>query len=196
MTMGKLVAYRRAPESSSDLSDEALVAGCATGDAAALAVLFRRHNVALYRFLTRLAGVDSRDLDDLVQTTFIAVNTAAPTFRRGSTVKTWIFGIAVNVVGKHVRGEVRNRSMRAKLEELPSEAKAGPASQAEHNEILARLESALANLSNDLRAVFVLCVIEGVPGKEAAAVLGIREGTLWRRLHEARVELRRAVEGT
>ena len=28
---------------------------------------------------------------------------------------------------------------------------------------------------------------EGVPGKEAAEVLGIREGTLWRRLHEARV---------
>ncbi len=194
--MGKLIAYRPTSEDPSELSDEALVAACGTNDPTALALLFRRHSAALQRFLSRLAGVDARDLEDLVQATFIAVNTAAAGFRGTSSVRTWILGIAANIVGKHVRGELRRRTLRTKIAEIPREPIRGPDQQAEHNQTLARLEAALADLPHDLRAAFVLCVIESVPGKDAAEVLGIREGTLWRRLHEARVQLRQAVEGT
>lgn len=194
--MGTLVAYRRPTDGSSELSDEALVAACAVGEAAALAALFRRHNVALYRFVSRLAGVDERDLDDLVQATFLAVSGAAGSFAGTSTVKTWIFGIAVNVVGKHVRGEIRRRVKHARMVELPDHQPTGPESLAANREILQRLEDAMAKLPHELRAVFVLVVVEGVSGKHAASVLGIREGTLWRRVHEARTELRQAVEGT
>jgi len=194
--MGKLVAVHVAADTPAALSDEALLAGVATGDTAALAALYRRHHAALYRFLSRLAGVDSRDLDDLVQAAFIAVHGAAASFAGTSTVKTWIYGIAINVVGKHVRTEVRRRAKHARLVEIPADAPVGPASLAEHRELLARLRDALANLSHELRSVFVLCVVEGVSGREAAAVLGIREGTLWRRLHDARTELRHALEGT
>jgi RNA polymerase sigma-70 factor (ECF subfamily) len=72
----------------------------------------------------------------------------------------------------------------------------GPDSLVEHRQLLRRLETALADLPHQLRVVFVLCAVEEVPGKEAAHVLGIREGTLWRRLHEARTALREAVEAT
>lgn len=194
--MGKLVAYRQLQGAAGELSDAALVAACATGDPAALAALFRRHSPALVRFLSRLVGVDSRDVDDLVQATFLAVSHASASFAGASSVKTWLFGIASNIAGKHVRSEVRRRSMRDNVAKLAVVEPIGPDSLAEHRQLLRRLETALANLPHELRVVFVLCVVEGVPGKEAAHVLGLREGTLWRRLHEARTELRQAVEGT
>ena len=126
MTRGKLVAYRPVRGDAGELTDEALVAASATGDPAALAALFRRHRGAVVRFLSRLVGVDSRDVDDLVQATFIAVSRAAASYARASSVKTWLFGIASNVAGKHVRGEVRRRALRANAAEL---ATVGPMSR-------------------------------------------------------------------
>ena len=38
-----------------------------------------------------------------------------------------------------------------------------------------------------------MCELEETPGKDAAEALGVPEGTLWRRLHEAREALRRAM---
>jgi len=57
------------------------------------------------------------------------------------------------------------------------------------------LAAALDRLPHDLRTVYVLCDLEDLPGVEAARVLGLRDGTLWRRLHEARRALREAIEG-
>ena len=55
----------------------------------------------------------------------------------------------------------------------------------------------LAALPVALRECFVLCQLEGVSGPEAARALGIRPGTLYRRIHDARQRLRAAVgEGT
>jgi RNA polymerase sigma-70 factor (ECF subfamily) len=49
-----------------------------------------------------------------------------------------------------------------------------------------RLESAIAALTPKLREVFVLVYLQGLSGAEAGAVLGIREGAVWKRLHTAR----------
>lgn len=193
--MGRVLAFRRGQGSDAmDLTDEALVAACATGDPAALAALFRRHSAAIVRFLSRLVGVDSRDVDDLAQVTFVAVSRAAASFSGKSSVKTWMFGIASKVAGKHVRGEVRRRVLRANAAELAVVETARPDALAEQRQLLRRIEGALAELPHELRVVFVMCAIEDVPGKEAAQVLGLREGTLWRRLHEARTLLRGSVE--
>ena len=48
-------------------------------------------------------------------------------------------------------------------------------------------------LTPALREIYVLCVIEEMPGKEAAAALGIREASVWRRLTDAREALRTAI---
>ena len=194
--MGKLIAYRSIRGDATELSDVALVAACATGDHAALAALFRRHSAALVRFVSRLVGVDSKDVDDVVQATFLGVWHAAARFTVASSVKTWLFGIASNVAAKHVRGEARRRAMRANVASLVVADAIGPDALVAQRQLLAKVEVALARLPLELRVVFVMCVIEDVPGKEAAHVLGLREGTLWRRLHEARAELRAIVEGT
>ncbi|MBV8762309.1 MAG: RNA polymerase sigma factor [Deltaproteobacteria bacterium] len=192
--MGTLVAFQSAMADDSEISDVALVAAVSTGDRAALATLYRRHHAVVYRFVARLAGVGSGDLDDLVQATFLAVHRAAARYEERASVTTWILAIAVRIVGKHVRTEVRRRGLHSRIAELRVEPPTAPDATAERRELLRRVERGLLDLPHELRAVFVLCVVEGVSGKDAAAALGMREGTLWRRLHEARTKLREAME--
>lgn len=202
MSAGKLLPLRRrqtvpeatpAPEPS--ISDAALLAACALGDGAALGALFDRHHRSVERFVGRLAHSSSEELADLVQTTFIEVNRAARAFKGRSTVRTWIFGIAANVVRHHVRGEMRRRALLADVTSLAALNGGAPDETAVHRQRLRRLHDALHALPPALRETFVLCELEDVSGAEAARALGVREGTLWWRLHEARRRLRAAVDG-
>jgi RNA polymerase sigma-70 factor (ECF subfamily) len=192
---GKLVPFRREPAvPSAVLSDDTLVAECAAGVNGALAELFRRHGDRVRRVLARLRGVDRRDLDDLVQATFIEVYLSAPRFESRAAVGTWILSIAVNVMRHHVRGEARRRALKTAAERIDLQAASRPDEDAARRQLMARLESALAALPQDLQLAFTMCELEGIRGVDAARVLGMREGTLWRKLHEARCRLREALE--
>jgi RNA polymerase sigma-70 factor, ECF subfamily len=192
---GKMVPFRRAkPSPTTSLSDEALVAACVAGDNGALADLFKRHGDRVYRVLARLPGVDKRDLDDLVQATFIEVYRAAPRFASRAAVGTWILGIAINVMRHHVRGEVRRRALVAAADAADARIASRPDEDAARRQLMQRLEGALEALPEDMQLAFSMCELEGIKGVEVARILGMREGTLWRKLHEARVRLRQALE--
>lgn len=194
--IGRLLPFRRPDPSPGELSDDALVAACAAGDPAALAALFDRHHQAVHRFLARLAGVDDHAVDDLMQDVFLQAFESARRFRGGASVRTWLLGIAVNLARRYVRTDVRRKARGAAfLARLASSPTRSPAAKAERDELLGRVHRAMQELSHDLREAFVLCDIEGVRGVDAARALGLREGTLYRRLHDARLALRRAAQG-
>ena len=67
--------------------------------------------------------------------------------------------------------------------------------QARDGHLLARLPDAIAALPHELRTAFVIVDLEGEKGCDAAHALGIPEGTLWRRLFQARTALRKAIDG-
>src|SRR5262249_54293062 len=174
MSAGKLLPLRRpvpAPEEIEAISDAALLAACALGDGAALGALFDRHHRSVERFIGRLARSSTEELADLVQTTFIAVNRAARAFKGRSTVRTWIFGIAANVVRHHVRGEMRRRALLAEVTTRGAVNGGAPDETAEQRQLLRRLHDALHALPPVLRETFVLCELEEVPGTEAARAL-------------------------
>lgn len=195
--LGKIVPLRRAaPPAEASIPDATLLAAVAVGDVEALGVLFDRHHRAVERFAGRLAFGSSAELGDLVQTTFIEVRRSARAFRGGSAVRTWIFSIAANVVRHHLRGESRRRAMlAAATSHPPPQGTAPPDEQVAHRQLLERLQRALAALPVELREAFVMCELEEVPGAEAARALGLRQGTLWWRLHAARRRLRAALQG-
>jgi RNA polymerase sigma-70 factor (ECF subfamily) len=185
-------ADAREPE---PLSDEALVAACATGDTAALAALFDRHNRLVLRFVSRASTAGAGDAEDLAQTTFIEMWRASPQFRGRGSARSWILGIAANLVRHYVRGEVRRRSAMAGLAEHPERGAVRPDDLAARRQLLDRLAAAIDDLPHDLRVAFVLCDLEEVPAVEAARALGVRQGTMWRRLHDARRRLRDILAG-
>jgi RNA polymerase sigma-70 factor (ECF subfamily) len=195
MTAAKLVPLRRVSGTVDEISEEALVAACALGDAAAMGALIDRFQAPVYRFVSRLLGSDGTDRDDVVQSTFVEVSRSAATFRGGSRVRVWIFGIAANLARNHIRSAVRRRRMEAALAAVPEPRVVRPDDEAARRELLLQLNAALSRLPHNLREAFVLCDLEDVSGRDAAATLGVREGTIWRRVHEARRALRAAIEG-
>jgi RNA polymerase sigma-70 factor (ECF subfamily) len=190
----KLVPLRRISGDITEMSDEALVAACGTGDAPALGALFDRFHTAVYRFAARLAMTDDLARDDLVQATFLEVRRAAPAFRGTSSVKTWILGISANIARHTLRAERRRRAHQAGFLERSPTATEPLDDQVERRKLLARVAEALAGLPRDQQIAFLLCDLEQLPGVEVARVLDIPEGTLWRRLHTARKAMRQAIE--
>ncbi len=193
---GKLIALRRVQGATREMSDEALLAACGVGEAAALGALFDRHHRVVYRFLSRAATTSADDVDDLVQTTFLEAWRSAKRYKSKGSVRSWLFGIAANVSRHYVRGEVRRRMAYAGFTDQRPNDLDSPAVAAERNELVDQLEVALRALSHDQRVAFVMCDLEGIPGVEAARTLGVRKGTMWRRLHDARKALRAVLDGS
>jgi len=191
---GKLVALRRGAGAIADMSDEALLAACGTGDTAALDALFERFSAAVYRFAGRLPTTDELARDDLVQATFLEVRRTARRFRGTSSVKTWILGVAANVARHQLRSERRRRAHQARYAERLAAVSERPDDEAERCELLRRVADALAALPHNQQVAFILCDLEEVPGVEVARALRVPEGTLWRRLHVARKAVRAALE--
>jgi RNA polymerase sigma-70 factor, ECF subfamily len=175
------------------VSDQALVIACAEGETRALGELFDRYNLIVYRFFSRMLGRDHAELDELVSETFLNVHQAARKFRGDASVKTWITAIAANVARHHIRSESRRRAFLRLFQGRHSERGEDESRVAEHRDLVRRVGKLLGALPYDLRVVFVMCDLEEIPGADAARALGVPEGTLWRRLHEARKSLRAAL---
>jgi RNA polymerase sigma-70 factor (ECF subfamily) len=190
----RLLPFRR-PSALRQLPDNALLSAVATGDNAALEELFQRLGDLVHRILSRLRTIDRRDLDDVVQNTFLEVQRSAASYDGRATVGTWVIGIAMNVARHHARGEVRRRAAVSAIAELPVTAiPALPDDEVAHRQLLARLAAAFDDLPHDLQIAFTLCDLEGMRGVEVARILAIPEGTLWRRLHDARSRLRDRID--
>jgi RNA polymerase sigma-70 factor (ECF subfamily) len=192
-TLARIIPLHRPSADLADLGDAAVVAACATGDGVARAALFERHVDAIHRFTSRmLCGRDGAD--DLVQATFLAAFGAAGRFQAGRSVRSWLYGIAANLVRDHARREGRRRRTLAAVAALYRD-EPSVSLDAITRERLARLPAAIAGLSHDHRAALVLVDLEDQAGKDAARALGIPDGTLWRRVFEARRAVRAAVDG-
>jgi RNA polymerase sigma-70 factor (ECF subfamily) len=185
---GKLLQLRAEPRVE-DLTDEGLVAACATGDRAARALLFERHVDVVHRFVARMRCSDADSVDDLVQATFLGAFQSAARFR-GGHVRGWLYGIAANHVRAYARREIRRKHA------LHLVAETSPRSHAPTDAaMIARLPAAIDALPHDLRVALVLVDLEGERGSDAAAALGIPEGSLWRRVSHARRALRVSLGG-
>lgn len=192
MKKGQLVQLRPSARMGAlvdEMSDAGLVAACAASDRTARTLLFERHVDAIHRFVSRMRASDADVVDDLVQATFVRAFQSAARFR-GTSARSWLYGIAANVVREYARKEIRRkRAMGAVAEVLPRSAPAGDP------HLRARLPEAIEELPHELRAAFVLVDLAGERGCDAAAALGIPEGTLWRRIFEARTALRVRIAG-
>jgi len=188
---GSLHPLRRLEGSAEEMSDTALVAAAATGDAAAMAALFDRFHPAVHRFLARLAP--AADVDDLVHATFLEAFASAARYRGGSIVRTWLFGIALNVSRHHHRGEHRRQAFLTSLQQHQPGEGGRPDQTVESRELVERVSAALDALSHERRAVFLLCEVEELSGAEAARALGAPPGTIGRWLFEARAAVRAAL---
>ena len=173
--------------------DATLVAACLAGDRAAERALFRTHRTRVHSTLWRVLG-GGRELDDLIQETFLEVFRSLKGFRGEAKLSTWIDRIAVRVAWRWIAAK---KATPPPLELVDDVAAGGPSgeSRAHAREGVRRLYEALAALPPMARVAFCLVELDGRSIKEAAALLGATTIATKVRVFRARRELiRRAAE--
>lgn len=174
-------------------TDTQLFERLARGELGPLGELFDRHHASVRGFAVRLLGGAS-DADDLVQETFLTASRAAGSFEAGATARPFLLGICAQLARRRRRTFARLRAMLEGFSRAPASPRASPEDDLEKNEQLAMMDEALARLSHDHREIVLLVDLGGLSGVEAAKALGVPAGTVWRRLHDARAELRSRIE--
>ena len=155
-----------------------------------LASLFRDHAAFVWRVLKR-HGVQPRDLEDAVQEVFLVVHRKLPEFQGRSSVRTWLYSISAALSRRHAhvqRELLIEADERAVAAEQPGHV--------ERKQLLTALDDALAQLSEDQRAVFVLFEIEDWTLAEIAGALGIPLSTVSSRVYRARANVERILRRT
>jgi RNA polymerase sigma-70 factor, ECF subfamily len=169
------------------VSDNAASESAAPELEASLAALYREQFATVWRGLRRL-GVPERSLEDAAQDVFLIVHRRAGDFAGRSSIKTWIYGIAVRVAKDYRRAEKRHSRRVEHLAThlaLEHESIHTPADEAERREANRLLHAALGAMNEELRDVLVLVDLEQLPLREAATALGLRVRTCQRRLRAA-----------
>ncbi len=170
---------------------ERFVAGSGETASAAFAVLVERHGPMVLRLCQRWLD-DRHDAEDAAQATFLVLARRASRIRRGESVGSWLFGVAVRVARRARSEAARRRRVERQEGAMASRAIATSDGAADPagEPAWAELYDELGRLPESLRAPLVLCYLEGQTNEQAAEQLGTSLRTLRRRLAKGRERLR------
>ncbi|MFI7416651.1 RNA polymerase sigma factor [Nonomuraea sp. NPDC049684] len=183
-----------APPDANDVMEDVTVVERSLHSPELFALLYDRYFTELYRYLAaRLGGEQA---EDLVADAFLLAFHGRHGFdpQRG-TVRSWLFGIATNVVARHRRREGRRLNALSKV--AAEDTADGPEDQVTSQ--LAALASrpqlvrGLKGLAKGDRDVVFLLVFGRLGYEEIATALDIPVGTVGSRINRARRKLRKAL---
>lgn len=158
-----------------------------------LEALYRAHAAEVSRWAERLAG-PQLEVEDIVHEVFLVAQKRLPSFRGDAKVSTWLYGITVRVVSERRRSRRWRRLFGWRggrdLAQDPGVdvADGGPSALERIEALEARraVYEILDCLKEDHRTVLILHELEGLSGKEIAAITGLSLANVWVRLHRAR----------
>ena len=196
-----VVLVRRSPHEPDDaLSDDRAVTRFLAGDVSAFETVVRRYSGMVFTLAARLVG--PLDAEDIVQETFLRAWRALESFRGESSLKTWIYAIALNRVRARQGTLARLRAVFAgdrtgSPDFSLVDGLADPALSPEENAAVAedrrRLRRAVLALPDEFRMAVVLRDLEGLSYEEVASVLSVPVGTVRSRLARGRALLKEAL---
>jgi RNA polymerase sigma-70 factor (ECF subfamily) len=177
--------------------EAALVQRCAAGDESASAELVAEHQRTVVQLATNLLG-DREEALDLSQEVFLRVFRTIHRFRGHSSLRTWIYRIAVNQArNRHRFWRRRHRADQVSLDQHVAAhgdvfSGLGPTPERvlAQKELAERLRAALDKLPFDQRTAIVLREVDGLSYEEIAYSLELAVGTVKSRLTRARQALR------
>jgi RNA polymerase sigma-70 factor (ECF subfamily) len=158
----------------------------------AFAKLYDSQFPFVWRSARRL-GTPPANMDDMVQEIFLVAHRRLPRFEGRSSIKTWLFGIVLNVVRAHRRALCAKHphalwpNTGADPETLTDTA-AGPHELAAKAEAARLVDRLLDALDDDKREVFVLAELEQMSAPDIARAVAIPLNTVYSRLRLARQE--------
>jgi RNA polymerase sigma-70 factor, ECF subfamily len=184
--------------------DAALVADLKAGSEDAFAILIAQYHQPLYSLIARSLN-DPTDAADITQEVFIKVFRSIRGFNGESSLRTWLYRIALHEASNQRRWWSRHKKQEITIDSPCESEEDGsafsigavladtgdsPYDHAAQAEVRERVESALRQLPEAFRSVVILREIEGFAYEEIAEILDVNLGTVKSRLTRGRSALR------
>jgi RNA polymerase sigma-70 factor (ECF subfamily) len=185
--------------------ESAIVAELKAGSEEAYAWLIGEFHQPIYSLVYRILA-DPADAADTTQEVFLKVFRGMKHFHGQSSLKTWIYRIAVHEASNRRRWWFRHKARETSMEPLENSGAQGsglamqetlvdegesPFDSAAHEEVRARVEQELRNIPEPYRSTVILRDLEEMSYEEIAEVLDISLGTVKSRLTRGRDALRK-----
>ncbi len=182
--------------------DSELVAQAKSGDLAAFESLVCRHERHAYSLALRIVRHE-HDAQDATQQGFLSAVEHLKDFREDSGFATWLMRVMTNAALKILRKRLglnvvsieEHAELQDEFDSVPhpdyiADWRESPSVLVERNDTLAIIETALGQLDENHRLVFLLRDVEGLSVLETAQTLGISENNVKVRLLRSRLRLR------
>lgn len=154
----------------------------------AFARLYQRYVGFTWRVVGQ-AGVPNHAIDDVVQEVWLIVHRRLPSFEGRSAVKSWLFGVSLNVARN------QRRSDRRRQKHLPEPLGEGNSLDPERiragREACEQVERFLCGLDDRRRTIFAHQFIENRSARETADAIGVDVITVYRQVRLLRAGLGR-----
>jgi RNA polymerase sigma-70 factor, ECF subfamily len=199
LTMGNLVSALTLQS-----EEAALIAELRAGSEEAFAWLIARYHQPIYSLLARTVQ-DRGEAADLAQEVFVKVFRGVGNFHGESSLRTWIYRIALHEASNQRRWWSRHKQREIPIEQELTESDCGtpvrlkemlvdpaesPYDLAVHSQNRARVEAALSQVPEPFRTTLILRDIEGFVYEEVAEMQGVNLGTVKSRLVRGRAHLK------
>ncbi|MFZ0285616.1 MAG: sigma-70 family RNA polymerase sigma factor [Terriglobales bacterium] len=184
------------------VEESAIVAELKAGSEDAYARLIGEFHQPVYNLIYRMVS-DPADAPDTTQEVFLKVFRGMKHFHGESSLKTWIYRIALHEASNRRRWWFRHKSRETSIEPLESAVSAAsalrdsladdaesPFDQFAHEEVRMRVTEELRKVAEPYRTAVVLRDLEEMSYEEIAEVMQVSLGTVKSRLTRGRQALR------
>ncbi len=186
----------------------AIVAELKAGSEDAYAWLIGEFHQPIYSLVYRIVA-DPADAADTTQEVFLKVFRGMKHFQGESSLKTWIYRIAVHEASNRRRWWFRHKAKETSIEPNQDDCGLGssgmrdtladesesPFDMVVHEEVRARVEEELRQISEPYRTTVILRDLEEMSYEEIAEITDVSLGTVKSRLTRGREALRRRLTG-
>jgi RNA polymerase sigma-70 factor (ECF subfamily) len=171
------------------LEEQTLVLQAMRGDDEAYTRLFERYNERISRYLVRMVGDDGVGCE-LAQETFLKAWQSLPGLRDPACFVSWLYRIATNRACTYQTSHRHSRTVSWDLAvEYASELYvAGPEQQVAEQELVRLV---LAQITPTYRACVIFYIVEQLPQKQVAEMLGIKVSSVSKYVQRGQDEFRR-----
>lgn len=187
--------------------EASIIAELKAGSENAYEWLIAHYHQPVYGLVYRILN-DPADAADTTQEVFLKVYRGIKRFHGEASLKTWIYRIALHEASNQRRWWFRHKRRETTMEAQISEDEGlgfalketlidehdSPFDCAAHEEIRAKVEEELAQVSEPYRTTVVLRDIEGLSYEEIAEILQVSLGTVKSRLMRGRFALKKRLE--
>jgi RNA polymerase sigma-70 factor (ECF subfamily) len=187
-------------------AESAVIAELKAGSEEAYSWLIGEFHQPIYGLIYRIVN-DPSDAADTTQEVFLKVFRGMKQFHGESSLKTWIYRIALHEAANRRRWWFRHKAQETPLdpiadgdyqccgEERLADRAESPFEKFAHTEVRATVEQALRRVSEPYRTAVILRDLEEMSYEEIAEVLSISLGTVKSRITRGREALRKKLSG-